>query len=108
MRTLIVAPDTLAEAVMAQPLVALLRGLDPSGRIDVLADPSVAPVFEAMAEVERVFTSRHAFGPVQPWGKFLLARRLDRHCPAASAPRSCRGSPASRSGSACTATPAGA
>jgi heptosyltransferase-2 len=79
MRTLIVAPDTLAEAVMAQPLAALLRRLDPSGRIDVLADPSVAPVFEAMAEIERVFTSRHALGPVQPWGKFLLARRLDRH-----------------------------
>jgi heptosyltransferase-2 len=79
MRTLIVAPDTLAEAVMAQPLAALLHRLDPTGRIDVLAAPSVAPVFEAMGEIARVFTSRHAFGPVQPWGKFLLARRLDRH-----------------------------
>lgn len=79
MRTLIVAPDSLAEAVMTQPLAALLMGQDPTGRIDVLADPSVAPVFEAMAEVSRVFTARQAFGPVQPWGKFLLARRLDRH-----------------------------
>lgn len=79
MRTLIVAPDSLAEAVMTQPLAALLRGQDPSGRIDVLADPSVAPVFEAMAEIAEVFTSGHAFGPVQPWGKFQLARRLDRH-----------------------------
>ncbi|MFN7642140.1 MAG: lipopolysaccharide heptosyltransferase II [Burkholderiales bacterium] len=79
MRTLIVAPDTLAESVMTQPLAALLRGLDPAGRIDVLADPAVAPVFEAMADIDEVFTSGHAFGPVQPWGKFQLARRLDRH-----------------------------
>ena len=79
MRTLIVAPDTLAEAVMTQPLAALLRRFDPAGRIDVLADPTVSPVFEAMGEVAQVFTSRQAFGPVQPWGKFLLARRLDRH-----------------------------
>jgi heptosyltransferase-2 len=79
MRTLIVAPVSLAEAVMAQPLAALLHRFDPAGSIDVLADPSVAPVFEAMGEVARVFTSPHAFGPVRPWGKFMLARRLDRH-----------------------------
>ena len=79
MQTLIVAPDSLSEAVMTQPLVALLQRLDPAGRIDVLADPDVAPVFEAMGDVARVHTSRQAFGPVQPWGKFLLARRLDRH-----------------------------
>ncbi|MEI7444943.1 MAG: lipopolysaccharide heptosyltransferase II [Burkholderiales bacterium] len=78
MRTLIVAPDSLADAVMTQPLAALLRRLDPGGRIDVLASPAVAAVFEAFPGVGTVFTSRHAFGPVQPWGKFLLARRLDR------------------------------
>lgn len=78
MRTLIVAPDTLAEAVMTQPLAALLHRLDPGGRIDVLASPAVAAVFEAFPGVGSVFTSRHAFGPLQPWGKFLLARRLDR------------------------------
>ena len=51
MRTLIIAPDTLAESVMTQPLAALLRGMDPDGRIDVLADPAVASVFEAMADI---------------------------------------------------------
>lgn len=79
MRTLIVAPDTLADAVMTQPLVGLLRRADPGGRVDVLAAPDVSAVFEAMGDVAQVFTSRHAFGPVQPWGKFVLARRLDRH-----------------------------
>jgi heptosyltransferase-2 len=79
MRTLIIAPDSLSDAVMTQPLVALLRRFDPEGRIDVLAGPAVAAVFEAMADVTEVFASRHAFGPLQPWGKFMLARRLDRH-----------------------------
>lgn len=78
MRTLIVAPDTLAEAVMTQPLAALLHRLDPGGRIDVLASPAVAAVFESFPGVGSVLTSRHAFGPLQPWGKFMLARRLDR------------------------------
>jgi heptosyltransferase-2 len=79
MRTLIIAPDSLSDAVMTQPLVALLRRLDPLGRIDVLARPAVAAVFEAMADVTEVFASHHAFGPLQPWGKYLLARRLDCH-----------------------------
>jgi heptosyltransferase-2 len=79
MRTLIIAPDTLGDAVMTQPLVALLRRFDPDGRIDVVAGPAVAAVFESMGDVAQVFASRHAFGPLQPWGKFLLARRLDRH-----------------------------
>jgi heptosyltransferase-2 len=79
MRTLIVAPDGLGDAVMTQPLAALLNRFDPGGRIDVLAGPQVAAVFESMAEVAAVFTSRHVFGPVQPLGKYLLARRLDAH-----------------------------
>jgi heptosyltransferase-2 len=79
MRTLIVAPDTLSDAVMTQPLTALLKRFDPDGPIDVLAGPAVAPVFEAMPGIDAVFSSRHALGPVRPWGKFLLARRIDRH-----------------------------
>lgn len=78
MQTLIVAPDTVTEAVMTQPLVALLSRFDPGGRIDVLAGPAVAAVFEAMTDVASVFVSPRATGPVQPWGKLLLARRLDR------------------------------
>lgn len=77
MRTLIVAAESLGEAVMTQPLLALLHRFDPNGTIDVLAGPAVAPVFESMAEVERVIPSAHAFGPLQPWGAFVLARRLD-------------------------------
>jgi len=78
MRTLIVAPETLADAVMTQPLVALLDRFDPAGRIDVLTPPALAPVFASMAEVTEVIPSNRAFGPLQPWGKMTLARRLDR------------------------------
>lgn len=78
MRTLIVAPETLADAVMTQPLVALLDRFDPAGRIDVLAPPTLAPVFASMSEVREVIPSSRAFGALQPWGKLMLARTLDR------------------------------
>jgi heptosyltransferase II len=79
MRTLILSPRAVSEAVMTQPLVSLIRRFDPGGRIDVLAGPYVAPVYRAMADVDHVIASRHAFGPVQPLGKLLLSRRIDRH-----------------------------
>jgi heptosyltransferase-2 len=78
MRTLIIAPETLADAVMTQPLVALLDRFDPDGRIDVLSPPALAPVFGAMPEVTDVIASSPAFGALQPWRKLMLARRLDR------------------------------
>ena len=78
MRSLIVAPDTLADAVMAQPLAALIRRFDPDGRIDVVADPSVAPVFRAMAEVSEVLDGPSTTGRLRPWSAVRLARRLDR------------------------------
>lgn len=77
MRTLIVATESLADAVMTQPLVALLRRFDPAGTVDVLAPRAVAPVFEAMTEVAQVVPSELAAGPLQPWASLLLARRLD-------------------------------
>jgi hypothetical protein len=43
MRTLIVAPNWIGDAVMAQPLVALLARSDPDGPIDALAPPHIAP-----------------------------------------------------------------
>lgn len=79
MRTLIVAPDTLGEAVMTQPLAALLRRFDPSGRIDVLASPAVAAVFESMPEIAQVIVHSNPSGtapPWRPWRTLRLARRL--------------------------------
>ncbi|MFO1299263.1 MAG: hypothetical protein U1F17_02515 [Burkholderiaceae bacterium] len=45
---LVIAPKWIGEAVMAQPLLALLRQREPSLRIDALCAPRTAAVFRAM------------------------------------------------------------
>lgn len=78
LRTLVIAPNWIGDAVMAQPLLALIRQLDPSGTIDVLAPAHVAPVFEAMAEVAQVKRAPHAHGRLQMGERFRVARALRR------------------------------
>ncbi len=76
MRTLIVAPNWIGDAVMAQPLVACIHGADPGGRIDVLAPPHVAPVFGAMAGVAGLIEAANAHGKAQLSVRWRLAKRL--------------------------------
>lgn len=83
LRTLIVAPNWIGDAVMAQPLLAFVRRFDPQGSIDVLAPPHVAPVFGAMAEVAEVIEAPNIHGKAQlaqRWrlSRVLRARRYDR------------------------------
>ena len=42
-RTLVISPNWIGDAVMAQPLLQLISKLHPARAIDVLAPPSVAP-----------------------------------------------------------------
>lgn len=53
-RTLVISPNWIGDAVMAQPLLARLKAQHPQQPIDVLAPPSVAPVWRAVAEVDTV------------------------------------------------------
>jgi heptosyltransferase II len=53
-RTLVVAPNWIGDALMAQPLLTRLRENSPGLEIDVLAPEWVAPVVRRMAEVEEV------------------------------------------------------
>lgn len=76
MRTLIVAPNWIGDAVMAQPLVAFVRRADPQGRIEVLAPPHVAPVFAAMAGVAEVLEAPNVHGKAQLSQRWQLAKRL--------------------------------
>ncbi len=76
MRTLIVAPNWIGDAVMAQPLLALLRRGDPHGTIDVLAPAHVGAVFAAMAEVGEVMVAPQAHGRLQLAARWRLARAL--------------------------------
>jgi len=53
-RTLVISPNWIGDAVMAQPLLQRLKAQHPERAIDVLAPPSVAPVWRAVAEVDTV------------------------------------------------------
>ncbi|MCL4184928.1 MAG: lipopolysaccharide heptosyltransferase II [Burkholderiaceae bacterium] len=59
---LVIAPTRIGEAVMAQPLLALLRQRDPSLCIDALCSPRIAPVFASMAEVRNVIEAPQGRG----------------------------------------------
>mgnify|MGYP003483149474 FL=1 len=64
-RTLIISPNWIGDAVMAQPLLQLLSKKHPSRPIDVLAPPSVAPVWRAMKEVDSVLVTPFRHGALQ-------------------------------------------
>lgn len=76
LRTLIVAPNWIGDAVMAQPMLALVQRFDPGGVIDVLAPPHVAPVFAAMAEVSEVIEAPNVHGKLQLRERWKLARAM--------------------------------
>ena len=72
--TLVVAPQWIGDAVMTEPL---LRRLHARGeRITVGALPWVAPVYRAMAVVERVIEFPFAHGGLQWSARRALAREL--------------------------------
>ena len=83
MRSLIVAPNWIGDAVMAQPLVALLAQADAGGSIDALAPPHIAPVMQAMPGIDTVLETSNRHGKLDlrmRWrtARALAARRYDR------------------------------
>ena len=76
MRTLIISPNWIGDAVMAQPLLQLLRRTDPQRIIDVLAPPSVAPVWRAMDEVAGVLETPFRHGALQLRERWKYAQVL--------------------------------
>jgi len=65
LRTLVISPNWIGDAVMAQPLLRRLKALQPERPIDVLAPTWVAPVWRAMAEVDSVIESPFKHGSLQ-------------------------------------------
>ena len=59
---LIIAPNWIGDALMAQPLFAMLRLKRPDLRIDVLAPEWVAPVFRRMPEIDEVLSAPFRHG----------------------------------------------
>jgi heptosyltransferase-2 len=70
-RILVVAPNWIGDALMAQPLLARLQG-----EIDVIAPEWVAPVMRRMPEVRSVIATPFVHGPLQLRERWKLARTL--------------------------------
>lgn len=75
-RTLIISPNWIGDAVMAQPLLQLLRQRMPTQPIDVLAPRWVAPVWRAMREVHTVVETPFRHGALQLRERWRFARYL--------------------------------
>src|SRR5471030_215761 len=76
LRTLVISPNWIGDAVMAQPLLQQLRAAHPGRAIDVLAPPSVAPVWRQMAEVDEVLETPFRHGALQLRERWKYARQL--------------------------------
>ena len=77
-RTLIISPNWIGDAVMAQPLLQRLRQLNPLRPIDVLAPSWVAPVWRAMSEVDSVIEAPFRHGKLQLRARWACAQQLRR------------------------------
>ena len=75
-RTLVISPNWIGDAVMAQPLLRLLKDKNPQRPIDVLAPKWVAPVWRAMAEVDTVLEAPFRHGALQWRERREYARML--------------------------------
>lgn len=73
-RILVVAPNWIGDALMAQPLLAALKAR--GANIDVLAPPWVAAVTRRMPEVSEVIEAPLRHGALQLGERWRLARRL--------------------------------
>jgi heptosyltransferase II len=77
-RTLVISPNWIGDAVMAQPLLQLLKRHEPTAPIDVLAPAWVAPIWRAMREVDTVLESPFRHGALQLRERWALAQGLRR------------------------------
>jgi heptosyltransferase-2 len=76
LRTLVISPNWIGDAVMAQPLLAQLKRQHPERPIDVLAPPAVAPVWRAVAEVDTVLETPFRHRALQLRERWKYARML--------------------------------
>jgi len=75
-RILVVAPNWIGDALMAQPLLVRLK--QSGAAIDVIAPEWVAPVMRRMAEVDHVVAAPFRHGPLQLGARWRFGRELRR------------------------------
>ena len=76
MKILVVAPNWIGDALLAQPLLARLRQKHPGATIDALAPPWTAPVLRRMPDVAEVIDAPFAHGELKLGERWNLARGL--------------------------------
>ncbi|MFC4930336.1 lipopolysaccharide heptosyltransferase II [Massilia sp. GCM10023247] len=76
LRTLVISPNWIGDAVMAQPLLARLKEQHPERPIDVLAPPAVAAVWRAVLEVDTVLETPFRHKALQLRERWKFARVL--------------------------------
>ncbi len=79
MRTLIIAPDTVSDSVMAQPLTVMLRRVAAGAHIAVLAFSDNAPIFLAMNDVDEVIETPYPAGRMPLLEMVRVVRVLRQH-----------------------------
>ena len=75
-KILIVAPNWIGDALLAQPLFARLRKKLPGVLIDALAPPWTAPVLRRMPEIDDVVEAPFDHGELKLFARWRLGRRL--------------------------------
>jgi len=75
-RILVVAPNWIGDALMAQPLLARLREKRPGLKVDMLAPEWVVPVARRMPEVDEVITTPFRHGALSLRRRWQLGRAL--------------------------------
>ena len=80
MRTLLIAPNWIGDAVMTQPLAAALARQNPDAAIDAVAAPHIAPVMNAMPEIDTVLSmplTRRSLQLADRWRLSQVLRERD-------------------------------
>jgi heptosyltransferase-2 len=79
LRTLVVAPSWIGDAVLSHPLLVRLRERDPGGAIDVLAPPWALPVYRRMPQVAEAIPHPFGHGDLKLGERRHFAKRLARY-----------------------------
>jgi heptosyltransferase-2 len=79
LKTLVVAPSWVGDAVLSHPLVARVKARDPAGTIDVLGVPWVLPVYRRMREVASTVELPFGHGDLMLGERRRFARSLARY-----------------------------
>ena len=75
-KILVVAPNWIGDALMAQPLFAQIKARHPRAQIHAIAPKWVAPVLARMPEIARVLPTDLAHGKLQLGSRTMFAQQL--------------------------------